>query len=477
MLSIDFGNTYTKVALRPDFNSPGFLLSDASLNWDELNACVPTLAACRKNSAKSQWYFGTDVTKFRETSRGLTVYRNWKPRFFEGSNEPIGELVAVNSKSKRFNTPPGLSDHAWQTICATLTSDAVAELWTRLGGEFDSKLHVEETELEHKLIALGFFRWLREFFDPVCRKRVGRCASEIPVRVSLPSFGSVAKAEELLREILSEAGWKLDDRVSTLPEPLSNAIGTFTEGVNVTHLDESSPHYGQMFRDTGLLARMREAILYGGPKTAWALIVDLGGYTADFAMVGLNLDDIESRIDGIIDGLPRLSHLSKALGVTDLDRRVRDVLHEKKRQVFDEVIAEPDQQRLETFHKNLYGFLGRVTFKKVTIGDSDEEKTHVREVVERFADEIAEDAEAFLDVHQYRQIDDLILTGGGTKIPAVREALCARLSHYGVQKVHLHMGRGEKLRSSIPVHSLKEVLVRGATAIGGASVYFDFADE
>jgi hypothetical protein len=362
-----------------------------------------------------------------------------------------------------------------------LSPDDLVKVWVKLGGAAVPPAEVtpatEETDLEHKEIGLGFFRWLREFFDPVCRRHLGRPASEIPARVSLPSFGSVAKAELLLTHILTEAGWRLDDRAPVLPEPLANAIGTFTEGMNVTHRNGTAPHYGQMFQHTGLLSRMREAILHCGPKTAWVLIIDLGGYTADFAMVGLDLEDIDARFGGSIEGKPRLAHNSKALGVTDLDARLRERLPPQKQAALDEAIANPDQQRLESFHKNCFGFLGRHTLKKITIGDSAKEKAMIQEVLGQFAEEVADDAEGFLDTYQYDRIDDLILTGGGTMIPAVREALCQRVSHYGVRKVHLYLADGEKPASSVPAHPLKSVLVRGATAIGGASVYFDFAEE
>jgi len=483
MLSIDFGNTYTKVALRPTVDSPGVLLTDPSLKWDDqLNACVPTLAACHEHGGKAEWHYGTDVMRFRENTPGLTVYRNWKPRFFTAT--PIGSTVSTRPAPVlargTLDVPPGLTAEAWATIQADLPPDRVDSLWVKLHGQDGAAVtaqteSVEETDLDHKNIGLGFFRWLREFFDPVCRKHMNVPASEIPVRVSLPSFGCVARAEELLKEILSEAGWTLDDRVPTLPEPLSNAIGTFTEGINAVHRSPPAPHYGQMFQHTGLLSRMREAILADGPKTAWVLIVDVGGYTADFAMVGLDLEDIDARIDGRIDGKPRLAHHSEAIGVTDLDRRVRDLLSATKQKAMDEIITDPDQQRLESFHKNCFGHLGRHALRRVVIGESAKEKRVIREALAQFAEDIADDAEGFLNTHQYDRIDDLILTGGGTMIPVVREVLCKRLNHYGVRKAHFHLLDGEKLPTSISSHPLNSTFVRGATAIGGSSVYFDFA--
>jgi hypothetical protein len=483
MLSIDFGNTYTKVALRAGPDSPGSALQDSSLKWDELNICVPTLAASYEKGGKTEWYYSTELMKFKESTPGLTVFRNWKPRFFDGTGRRLparAPAPAAVGGPAPLPTPPGLTDKAWATMRANLPPDVLGTLWTELGGRLDPVPDagpVEETGPEHKMIGLGFFHWLREFYDPICRKKIGRPASEIPARVSLPSFGSMHKAELLLSEILSEAGWMLDERSPTLPEPLSNAIGTFTEGVNATHRSHDAPHYGEMFRHTGMLARMREAILRGGPKTAWVLIVDVGGYTADFAMVGLDLEDVDARIEGHVDGKPRLAHHSEPLGVTDLDARVGALLPEAKRKALDEVIADPDQQRLEGFHKGCYGYLGRANLRRHLIGGTPKEKDAIRDVVREFASEVADEAEKFLDMHQYQQIDDLILTGGGTMIRSVQEALCKRLSHYGVRKVHLHWTDDEKPISSIPIHPLPYVLVRGATAVGGASVYFDFAGD
>lgn len=487
-LSIDFGNSYTKVALRANGESRSELLTDASLKMDDLHACVPTVAAHYIEKGKESWHYGTDVMKFREGSPGLTVHRNWKPRFFDSKAESqapaLATAIAATSPRRSFATPPGMTDDVWNTITAVLTSEQAESLYQKLGGHSvdaaAEDLVSEEADFDHKSIGQGFFRWLLEFVDPICLNRVRRSATEIPVRVSLPSFGSVAKAEMLLKEILEDAGWKLDECAPTLPEPFSNAIGAFTEGVNAINVVPSgaSPHYGKMFQETGMLARMREALLYDGPKTAWVLIIDVGGYTADFAMVGLHLDEIYSRLEGTIDGKPRLAHNSKALGVSDLDARIAEILPDSKREALEKVIRDPDQQRLESFHRGCFGFLGRHSLgRNLIVGGTVAEKRHIRETLDQFAAEVADAAEDFLSIHQYEHIDDLILTGGGTMIPAVRDALGKRMSHYGVEKVHLHLPKNEAAQFSTPCHPLGSTLVRGATAVGGASVYFDFSDS
>jgi len=53
MISIDFGNTYTKVAVRTGLSSPSKLLTDKGIKSDILNACVPTVAAVLETSTRS----------------------------------------------------------------------------------------------------------------------------------------------------------------------------------------------------------------------------------------------------------------------------------------------------------------------------------------------------------------------------------------------------------------------------------------
>jgi hypothetical protein len=478
VLSIDFGNSYTKVALRPGREERTNTIKDGSLSFDETNICIPTVAAEQTVLGQPTWHFGTDATRFTGETEGLIVYRNWKPHFFERGTlaAPKPARIPVGAGRARAGAPPGITEAAWAAMQQTLSPLQLDQIWTSLANPASFEDEKEEvTEPEHRVIALGFFRWLREFVDPVCLKRIGLHAHNVPVRISLPSFGNMTKAELLLREILDEAGWKLDETAPVLPEPLSNALGTFTEGANATRQRGAHPDYSVMFGNTGMLRRMHDAILGRGRSVAWALIVDVGGYTTDFAMVGIDLKDIDARLEGQIDGKKRLSHLSKPLGVSALDRRLLAVLPEAKQKALEEVLA--DQQRFEAFHRVCYGKTHRYTLKSTTIGDTPAEKKVVGDVVQKFAEDTADAVETFLEVHQYEEIDDLILTGGGTLVPKVRDALCARLSKYAPRglKVHTHFADGETIPGAKQPHKLPLELVRGATAVGGASVYFDFA--
>lgn len=487
MISIDFGNSYTKVAIRPDSRSAAALMKDDSLSLDELNICVPTLAACSRRGKKETWSFGTDVMQHRAGAAGLEVFRNWKPTFFRGEEthleRPAAAVLAVHGPATIGRPASGrLTDDAWQQVKSTFGFD------DSFRDSFEANMRPKEviraapappedvTELDIKQIGLGFFTWLREtLVEPACRKSGLGPFDTIPVRISLPSFGGATRAELLLREILEEAGWRPDDRAPVLAEPLANSIGAFTEGRNALRESETGhwPNYGVMFRNTGLLGAIREAVLHDGPKVAWAMIVDLGGYTADFAMIGLPLDDIESRIEGEVDGKRRAARYSEPIGITDLDDRIRELLGDRGRSVLEMMARDPDQRRLETFHRSVYGkYRVYSAGNRVTIGAGDE-MGQIRECVQKFAEDVAEYAERFLEINQYDHIDDLILTGGGSMLPAVRHALRDRLTPYGVRQTHLYLDPGEPAGRGL--HQLPQQLVRGATALGGASVYFDFA--
>ena len=221
----------------------------------------------------------------------------------------------------------------------------------------------EETDLEIKNIRMRIFP-MAQGIRAACLHENGarsdRRRSQLPSRFRVSA--APAKPSFLLRRDTRRSRMAcIDRKVPSLAEPLAHAtIGTFSEGLNATHrpkrATEDMPHYGIMFEHTGLVKVMREAILENGPKVAWVMIVDLGGYTLDFAMVGLDLQDIDARIEGTVDGVSRSAMHSEPLGVSTLDRQVKEIMDpQKKAIVFEEIESDPDQSRLESFHKIVYG--------------------------------------------------------------------------------------------------------------------------
>jgi hypothetical protein len=284
-----------------------------------------------------------------------------------------------------------------------------------------------------------------------------------------------------LVRILEKAGWLPDTAQPALPEPVANLYGIFTEGRNKTwtpnpNLLTECPNFNGMFPQTALYQAIRKHWEEGKPgqerKIYWAMVVDLGGYTSDFAMIGLNLGDIEERIEGSHQGKPRKADHSEPLGVYDLDKHVRSVLRPLNQKGFDEVIAEVDSQRVDRFHQVVYQDGAEYTTGQGYIGSEPAERDRIKECVSRFSNEVSAYAKRFCIVNQYDRIDELILTGGGFNIPTVRDAVIQALAPFLTGNSHVPAAEDDALPAKCL--RLDRILVRGATAIGGASVFFDY---
>jgi hypothetical protein len=210
----------------------------------------------------------------------------------------------------------------------------------------------------------------------------------------------------------------------------------------------------------------------------WVLVADLGGYTLDFSMLGFRLED-----PGDMEGTfgcdsapmeefpPRFARLSYPFGVMDLDQMVYDVLPAGKQKAIDDMVSDVDQRRLEAFHRVFYRTMEPFRIGQVTIGEGSE-GNDIRNAIHRFVSRIRELAQRFLDAHQFPRVNQLVLTGGGSNIPAVRRALIEQLA-----PGHTHAGQTEDDEISELLTNYVELgnnEVRGATATGGTSVYCEF---
>jgi hypothetical protein len=234
-----------------------------------------------------------------------------------------------------------------------------------------------------------------------------------------------------------------------------------------------------MFGGAELYLALRDHVLQGGQQFYWAMGIDVGGYTADFAMLGFDLgNEMDGRLDGKHEERRRLATFSQPIGVSLLDMRLRDVLDPGKRDYLTEMNDDPDQRRIETFHRSVYDSLRPYDAGKYGIIGQGAELDRIRGCIRDFAEEIADYAERFLEIEQYQTIDALILTGGGCNIPLVRDSLCQRLARYRRASRYAGTYVPAESESRVPAgyHRLKPLLVRGATALGGASVFFDFAE-
>jgi len=431
-ISIDFGNSFTKVGIRPcgvtgeegRASSLSSLLQDEGLRMDENNFCIPTLAARAIENGREVWCYGNDVVEKATNREGYEVFRNWKPRFFSGQDDP-----------------------------------------------------------EIQQIGRGFFGWLRQFVDAYGQAKDLPNTRDMPVRITLPAFGLQSAAAHSLVDILTDTGWNPTGLRPAVAEPVANSIGIFSEGKNAVWKPESRnrqapeafPFYPEMFGDSDFFLATKNYALYSDEfeldRTHWVFIADLGGYTADFAMLGFDLARPDKTFEAAAtDAKEKYAYYSEPIGIADLDARVRAVLPAEQQEAFDDMLDEVDP-RLETFHRMFYTDFRPFRSRGVRIG-SGPELAPVKERVGVFAEEVATYAERFLDLHQFERVDQLLITGGGYNVPLIREALIRKLGNYQLRRVYRPVSRQD---SDLPSrHSrLDPRFVRGSTALGGASVYFE----
>jgi hypothetical protein len=482
-LSIDFGNSYTKIGIRQKLNEKSQALrSDIDLRYDEDNLCIPTVAARVIENGKERWLYGTEVKTGSKQSE-IQVFRNWKPHFFRGETTPPNEDRAnLNGKEGTGDAWSGFTDGLLEKLLKDGTLRPAKEKEVR--AELKRRKAVPEQVgpgFDYKEIGKGYFAWLRRFVEPFCKLKGIGTTDQIPVRITLPSLGeNSALASLTLEAILKETGWKPATNRAALHEPVANLIGTFTGGRNLVWTSPkpgSAENYSLvgMIGDSTLFKAIRSfahTSRHTRPPIYWVMIADLGGYTTDFAMVGFDLDNAEICQSGRVDGKRLLGDLSKQIGVHDLDKQIGDVLNGSQRKAFETLVADVDGLRIDFFHQAVYQNLRAYNTGKGIIGQEPNERKSIEEVIRQFADRVAESAEEFLLIEQYDHIDELILTGGGFNIPLVREAIRRKLERYNLKNSHIPLA--DQLDIPPRCRKLERILVRGATALGATSVYFDY---
>lgn len=262
-----------------------------------------------------------------------------------------------------------------------------------------------------------------------------------------------------------------------MAEPTANAIGVFGEGRNVVWQPSGSrtlqPHWEQTFSQSPFFEAIQRRLWTPFTRPLhWVLIADLGGYTLDFAMVGFDLGTLDLP-GGVHRGKRRLATHSAPLGVAALDRRIAGVLDGQAQGAFADAVGSINQQRLEALHRTVYQRDMAYRTAHAVLNEDPTERARIRACVDTFAADVANVVQHFIEVEQYQRVDDLILTGGGMNIPAVRDAVRDRLADIGRFKHAYVPAEQQEALDDNRYTRLTRKLVRGATALGGSSLYFD----
>ncbi len=435
-ISIDLGSSYTKLAIRgpwdrnEDFVQAEYVTDPANWNFDQgLSLCIPTLAAF--NADSDRWLFGADVYDLQVNATGWKCYQNWKRNLF-------GDYQPFDATSGPLRVPNA-------SLFSTEIMDAILS---------------------------GFFTYLLKIATD--RIEVDDCR----VRVAIPEFGLRTPGETELHQAMLAAGWPGNNRISFEAEPAINAIGVLTNGQNAVLRggteEEPCPDFAAMLVECPLQQGVLEFVCSGNSYIHWTLVADLGAYTLDFAVLGFDTANLQHDLDGRVEGKRRLAISSEPTGISHLIERIHDLLASDAQEYFELILSEPGDSIALFFARILTGghFEDPITF--VSIGEGAEGES-IRQIIADFAGEIASKFTSFLSQGNFDRLEEVILTGGGMNLSPVRNAILRAMEPFNVK--HAFTPQHEQDPESTRIHQTMDPLtVRGATAIGGSSIHFDFLE-
>lgn len=432
LVSIDLGSAYTKVAIRRDWNGESDLLRDLPLASDEVDFCVPSVVARVQARGDTRWLIGAAAAA-QAPGDGVRIFRYWKARLF--STDPRG----MTSRDEMGQAPEA--------------SD---------GDDYEQ-------------VATEFFRGLRESLE---RSPYGADVAASAVRVCVPRIDATDMDGRVGR-ILHAAGWRPAHGRVTVYEPESNACGMFTRGRNATWYPPAAPftpragrslHLVKMLEPEGLLQALRRMSGSFG-----VLVVDIGGFTTDFGYV-----EFDTSFSSDDWHRPRIIQQSYELGIRELDQAIYDSL-------------DPDAQRAirrlspaewDALKVDLYRGAPVTLGASLRIGGG-EDAERTAEALRDFAARLITVRDAFLRDHVRGPINAQTLTGGGSMIAPLHRAVVQALSAdeearmYDLldddeprQTLTLRGGRVDEREVEARARRNQE-LVRGGSAIGGSSVFFE----
>jgi hypothetical protein len=436
LISIDLGSAYTKVAVRRDWNGESDLLRDLPLASDEVDFCVPSVVARIDGKGGTRWTIGA-AAGAQAPGDGVRIFRYWKARLFA-----TGPRAQV-SRDQMGQAP-----------------------------DADAGVDYEE-------VAIQFFRGLRESLE---RSPYGDEIAASTVRVCVPRI-DVPDMDGRVGSILDAAGWRPAHGRVTVYEPESNACGMFTRGRNATWYPPAAPftpragrslHLVKMLEPEGLLQALRRMSGSFG-----VLVIDIGGFTTDFGYV--QFDTSFSSDDW---HRPQIIQQSYELGIRELDQAIYDSLDEDAQRAIRELSpSEWDALKVDLYRGapvTLGGAGGRP--RRIGAGD---DAGRTAEALRGFAERVITVRDTFLRDHVRGPINAQTLTGGGSMIAPLHRAVVQALATDPDARVYDLLDEDEPRQTlggrsgRVDERAVEErarrnaELVRGGSAIGGSSVFFE----
>ncbi|HJZ56003.1 MAG TPA: hypothetical protein VKE74_13635 [Gemmataceae bacterium] len=466
---IDFGSAFTKVALRRDPGADSQLLTPQG-GVDDAAFCISSTIAVDRRGTKPVAEFGARAADLRPGG-GIDVHRNWKRSIFftpaagKPHQSPLEALLQSDELrvlATRYGVAVGQIGYLQQLV------GAAKALIAGPGGRGISAEAQQQTFAS--VLAAHFFHWLRQQVMTACGRLPGTGLKyeDIPVRITVPAFALTKEGDphpgcKALTDALGKAGWPLHPDRPVVSEPYANAVGVLTKAHNVIH--RSRAQLGQMFSKGPLITVLKDPAHHPAYR---ALVIDVGAFTTDFA-------DVAVRPDGETIENPDVAFTvrqqSVPLGVSDLDAKVIEALPKEKGEWLRDKAPALDW---EDFRRAVYSE-GK-GFRKAEIGliGGPSDADAIRDCLQAFVQQLTTEAFKFCEGLDSAGMQELILTGGGNFIPTVRDAVQQACQRNGQCFAKVHAPGLKRVAGSATLaNKLDETFTRGATALGGASVYFE----
>jgi hypothetical protein len=434
LISIDLGSAYTKVAVRRDWNGESDLLRNLPLASDEVDFCVPSVVARVRTGGDTRWSVGAEAAA-QTPGDGVRIFRYWKARLF-----------SKDSQARR--------DEMGQAPDAAADDD-------------------------YEQVAVEFFRGLRESLE---RSPYGGDVAASTVRVCVPQLDA-PDMDARVGGILHAAGWRPAHGRVTVYEPESNACGMFTRGRNATWYPPApsftpragrSLHLVKMLEPEGLLQALRRMSGSFG-----VLVIDIGGFTTDFGYV-----QFDTSFQSDDWHRPVIVQQSYELGIRELDQAIYDRLDAAAQRAIRRLSpSEWDALKVDLYRGRPVTLPGDGG-EPLRIG-AGEDAERTTAALRDFAERVIAVRDRFLRDHVRGPIDAQTLTGGGSMIAPLHRAVVHALAVEENARVYDLMdedepretlaGRGNRVEEhEVEARARRnQELVRGGSAIGGSSVFFE----
>ncbi|QDU20172.1 acetate and sugar kinases/Hsc70/actin family protein [Urbifossiella limnaea] len=462
---IDFGSGFTKVALRPDPGATARLINDRDVETADF--CFPSVVVVDRAGPKPVLEFGKKAAG-RTASNGIEVHANWKKRLFlnPGPDDPTANPLEAFLRSDdlaALATQHGVTATQLGHLRAVVAS--AREMLAGVGIQPAGR-HAQQQQFAASLAA-HFFAWLRKEVMKECERlpHAGLRYDGIPARLTVPAFAHGADVTthpgcRLLTAAAEKAGWPLHPTRPVVSEPYANAVGVLTKGVNLLKKDKYD--LGGSFGKGPLVTALKDPDHYAPYR---AVVIDVGAFTTDFAVLTMRPDGPgESDPDRAF----AVREHSVALGMSDLDERVFRVLPAEKAAW----LRARSADEVDGFRESVYTEGKPVRSAALGPIGAGAELEAIRGVVADFGAGLAAEVRQFLSSLGPGGSAELVLTGGGMFVPALREAVLSAAAADGREFAKVH-GPGLKKQTGKPVDKLDPRFTRGGSALGGAGLYFE----